>query len=108
MTDERDVERRLTAAARARGGLCLKLAGTGVAGMPDRLVLLPGGRCAFVEVKRPGARPRALQVRRLKALQGLGYPAFVLDSPEAVEGLLDRIGNGAAGAGKESEGVNEI
>ena len=53
---ESSVERRLDVLARRHGGLTVKLAAGG-AGMPDRLVVLPGGRVWFGEAsRRPGAR----------------------------------------------------
>ena len=54
MTDlEKDIERKLVDMVRRHGGLCLKWICPGWAGVPDRIVLLPGGRVIFVELKRP-------------------------------------------------------
>ena len=50
---EKDIEKRLVDMVRRRGGLCLKWVCPGWAGVPDRIVLLPGGRVIFVELKRP-------------------------------------------------------
>lgn len=50
---EKDIEKKLTSVVRRRGGLCLKWVCPGWAGVPDRIVLLPGGRIIFVELKRP-------------------------------------------------------
>lgn len=51
---EKQVEQRLVKAVRAAGGICPKLVSPGMNGMPDRLLLMPGARMAFVEVKAPG------------------------------------------------------
>lgn len=59
--------------------------------MPDRLVLLPGGRFAFVEVKAPGEKPRPLQTARHKLLRKLGFSVYVLDGMEQIGGILDEI-----------------
>ena len=85
---EKDVEQRLVRAVKKQGGLCPKFVSPGMAGMPDRLVLLPGRRLAFVEVKAPGQRPRPLQLHRHEQLRALGFPVFVLDDPEDVPALL--------------------
>ena len=69
--------------AAERGGIALKQ--TGIAGIPDRLVLLPGGRMIFVELKRPGEKPRKLQVYWLNKLERMGFETAVLDSVESVE-----------------------
>lgn len=59
--------------------------------MPDRIVLLPGGRMGFVEVKAKGARPRPLQEARHRLLRTLGFKVFVLDGEEQIGGILDEI-----------------
>lgn len=88
---EKVIEQHLVAAVKATGGLCLKLVCPGFDGMPDRIVLLPGGRIAFVEVKAPGQQPRALQVSRHGLLRRLGFQVFVLDDDAQIGGLLNAI-----------------
>lgn len=88
---ERFVETKIRQAVTARGGLCLKFVSPGFAGVPDRLILLPGGRVGFVEVKRLGAKPRPLQVRRHQQLQALGFKVFTLDDHEKIGGVLDDL-----------------
>lgn len=88
---EKEIEQKLTLTARQTGGLALKFVSPGMSGMPDRLVLLPGGRMAFVEVKAPGRAPRPLQEARHRTLRRLGFRVFVLDRPEQIGGILDEI-----------------
>ena len=76
---EKGIEQKLVKAVKAAGGIAPKFVSPGYDGMPDRLVILPGGRIAFVEVKAPGKRPRPLQVSRHKMLKRLGCMVFVLD-----------------------------
>ena len=73
------------------GGIAPKLVSPGFDGMPDRLVLLPGGKIGFVEVKAPGKEPRPLQVARHGLLRRLGFKVYVLDTPEQIGGILDEI-----------------
>ena len=61
---EKQVEQALRKAVRDRGGLALKFVSPGLAGVPDRIVLMPNRRVAFVELKAPGKHPRPLQVRK--------------------------------------------
>ena len=88
---EINIERRLVAAVRALGGLCPKFVSPGWDGVPDRLVLLPGARMAFVELKAPGQRLRPLQHRRKKQLEQLGFRVFVVDGVEQIGGMLDAV-----------------
>lgn len=60
-------------------------------GLPDRIVLLPGGRMGFVEVKAPGKKARPLQESRHELLRSLGYRVYVLDDPEQIGGIIDEI-----------------
>ena len=88
---ERDIEGKLAKAVRQLGGMCPKLVCPGFDGMPDRLVLLPGGSIAFVEVKAPGRKPRPLQEKRHKQLRELGFPVYVLDDPEQIPGIMNEV-----------------
>lgn len=89
---EKQIEQKLVRAVRAMGGLCPKLVSPGMDGMPDRLVLLPGGRMAFAELKAPGRKPRPLQLRRMAQLSRLGFLVFVIDGPEQINEVLQIIG----------------
>ena len=83
------MERKLIRVVREAGGLALKFVSPGLAGVPDRLVLLPGGRVAFCEVKAPGKKPRPLQVRRMEQLRALGFRVYVVDGVEKVRELME-------------------
>lgn len=89
--NEKTIERKLTAMVMTRGGIAVKLAATGISGMPDRLILLPGGRMAFVETKATGKKPRALQEQRMLMLERLGFRCFVIDSVGRIREVLDEI-----------------
>ncbi|MFP3153404.1 VRR-NUC domain-containing protein [Lachnospiraceae bacterium ZAX-1] len=88
---EKTLERKLVAAVKAMGGIAPKFISPGFDGMPDRLVLLPPGRIAFVEVKRHGEKPRSLQVSRHGMLRRLGFKVYVLDDEGQIGGMLDDI-----------------
>ncbi|GAB5082082.1 hypothetical protein Osc1_12550 [Hominimerdicola sp. 21CYCFAH17_S] len=88
---EKEIEQKLVTVVKRRGGICPKFVSPGFDGMPDRLVLLPKGRFAFVEVKAPGEQPRPLQVARHKLLRRLGFSVYILDKPEQIGGILDEI-----------------
>ena len=76
------IEKALVTETERRGGLAYKLTVPGRRNVPDRLLLLPGGRVIFVECKAPGQAVRPGQRRELERLQALGFQATVLDSPD--------------------------
>jgi hypothetical protein len=88
---EKTVEQKLVAAVKSMGGLSPKFTSPGLDGMPDRLVLLPHGKMAFVELKAPGKTLRPLQVRRKRQLEALGFQVYCVDRPEQIGGILDEI-----------------
>lgn len=88
---EKTIEQKLVSAVKREGGICPKWISPGFDGMPDRIVLLPGGRMGFVEVKAPGKKPRPLQASRHELLKRLGYRVYVLDRPEQIGGIIDDI-----------------
>ncbi len=81
---EKEIEKNLRIAVVKIGGLALKFVSPGMAGVPDRLVLLPTGRIFFVELKRPGGKMRALQLKRKAQFEALGFKVVCIDSIEAV------------------------
>lgn len=88
---EKRIESAFVKATQKRGGLCLKFVSPSMAGVPDRVVLLPDGHMGFVEMKAPGNHPRPLQIQRLSQLKRLGYQVFVCDQFEQIGGILDAI-----------------
>ena len=88
---EKQIEQKLTLMVKAKGGIAPKFVSPSFAGMPDRLVLLPGGVFAFAELKAPGMKPRALQVARHEMLRRLGFRVYVIDGIEQIGGMLNEI-----------------
>ena len=76
---EKEIEQKLKKMVESHGGLCLKWVCPGWAGVPDRIVLLPGGRVVFVELKRPkGGKVSKLQLWWLKKLIWLGFQVWII------------------------------
>lgn len=88
---EKSIESKLAAEVRRRGGLAPKFVSPGLDGVPDRLILLPGGKAAFAELKAPGKSLRPLQAVRKRQLEALGFRVFVIDSTEQIGGVLDEL-----------------
>lgn len=88
---ESTIESRLRVEAKKRGGMAVKFVSPGLSGVPDRLVLMPYGRMAFVELKAPGKTPRQLQQKRKRQLESLGFSVYVIDGLNQIGGILDEI-----------------
>ncbi len=73
----------------ALGGMCDKW--TGTPGAPDRIVMLPGGRVIFVEMKAPGGRLAKIQEKKHRDLRALGMDVRVLASKEAVDAFIEEV-----------------
>ena len=75
---EKEIERKLKVLVEGKlGGLCLKWVCPGWSGVPDRILLFPGGRVYFVELKRPkGGKVDSLQKWWKRKLEGLGFTVW--------------------------------
>lgn len=86
---EKVLERYLCIEVKKLGGWAVKLLSGLVTGLPDRLILLPGGVVAFVEVKTTGKKASAIQLVRHKQLMALGFRVEVLDSKEGINNFIN-------------------
>ena len=74
---EKDIERKLRKTVERHGGLCLKWVCPGWSGVPDRIILLPGGRIIFCELKRPKeSKVAELQEWWKRRLTRLGFDVW--------------------------------
>ncbi len=87
--EENRVEQLLCKGVKDLGGKTFKFISPGMAGVPDRIVILPGGAVHFVELKSDTGRPSRQQERRISQLRKLGTTALVLRGREEVEHYLD-------------------
>ena len=85
---EKEIEKKLKERVEAMGCLCLKLECPGYTGVPDRMILMPGGDVIFVELKAPGKKERPRQEYVQEQFRRLGF--VVLSSIDGEEGI-DRV-----------------
>ena len=88
---ERFIEQKLVACVKREGGLCPKFVSPGSDGWPDRLVLMPGGKIAFVELKAPQGKLRPIQVQRHAQLRDLGFLVYVINDPAQIPEALELL-----------------
>ena len=88
---EKKIEQKLVTAVKKHGGICPKFVSPGFDGMPDRLLLLPHGRFAFVEVIAPYQIARPLQLSRHRLLRRLGFRVYVLDALEDIDKIIKEV-----------------
>ncbi|MBS5081488.1 MAG: VRR-NUC domain-containing protein [Clostridiales bacterium] len=88
---ENVIERQLAMAVKKMGGMAVKFVSPGLDGVPDRIVLLPDKKMAFVELKVPGKKLRPLQEKRKRQLEALGFSVYVIEGVAQIGGVLDEI-----------------
>lgn len=91
-TSEKSIEAYLVRKVEEAGGLCLKFTSHTQVGYPDRLVLMPRGKVAWVELKSKGEKPRRIQEVRMERLEALGFDVHVADSREMIDNILQNYG----------------
>jgi hypothetical protein len=91
MISEKLLESKLAAAIRALGGWSLKLWSVSVTGLPDRMVLMPGGVIRFVELKSTGKKPTPRQLVVHSQLRQLGFDVDVIDTEQQLQQFLNQF-----------------
>lgn len=89
--NEKLIERKLRLGVESRGGQAIKLAAFSFTGMPDRLVLLPGGKVWFVETKSTGKKMSTRQVAVKGLLERLGFEVWVIDDQISLDKFLAHV-----------------
>lgn len=91
--NEKLIEKKLREAVRKLGGIALKLFCPSFTGLPDRLILMPGGHASFAEIKTTGKKPTPRQNWVLGMLSKLGFLAVVIDDQISLDKFLKTIQN---------------
>lgn len=81
------IEQRCRIIAEKHGCILLKIEKR--KGYPDRQLLAPNGRMAFMEFKRPGEKPTAFQAHIHQELRSMNFIVYVVDNySQFLEALL--------------------
>lgn len=86
---EKEIESYFVRRCASAGALAWKFVSPGRSGVPDRIVIIPGGRVVFVELKAPRKKPRPLQKVTIAELREAGCKVYVIDSKEKVQEFIE-------------------
>lgn len=90
MGPEAKIENYLKEQVKKAGGLCLKFVSPGYSGVPDRIVIIPGGKVVFVEVKSATGKRTALQESFARRLEFFKAEYALVNSKESVNEFIDK------------------
>ena len=88
---ESEIEAALRGGVALLGGIAYKFVSPGRVGVPDRIVVMPGGVTVYVELKAPGKKPEPHQEREHERLRERGHRVYVIDSLDGVQALLKEL-----------------
>lgn len=86
--NEKLIEKKLRESVKKLGGMALKFTSPGTAGVPDRIVIMPGGKIHFVEVKSAGKKLSPMQKRFAGKLTDLNFHFWALSSQQALDEFI--------------------
>lgn len=85
---EKNIENYLRDRVKLFGGRTYKFVSPGNAGVPDRIVMFPGGKIAFVELKGTGRKTTDLQKLQQKRIAKLGFVVVTLDNKADADNFI--------------------
>lgn len=88
---ERDIEKKLVNEIRKMGGEAFKWTSPGNDGVPDRIVMLPGGRLIFIELKADRGSLSPIQKVQIRRIQKLGQEVYVVRGMDGLEEFLKEV-----------------
>lgn len=88
---EKEIEKRLTIKLKELGCLVYKFISPNNAGVPDRIVIYPGGRVAFIELKTLSGRLSPLQAAQIDKLKRKGANVDVVVGLAGVDDYVERV-----------------
>lgn len=88
---EKQIEKQIVELTKKAGGIAYKFVSPGNTGVPDRIVILPGQRPVFVEVKASTGKLTAIQRRQIEKLENLGQPVMVIQGEKDLAVFERRI-----------------
>lgn len=90
MIDEKTLEKRFVKKIKENGGIAYKFSSPGCVGVPDRLVLMPGGKTFFIELKTMTGRLSVSQERQIKKIRSFGHMVYIV-RPDNIDEVVNEI-----------------
>ena len=87
---EKLLEKKLADGIKKIGGWTLKLLSTHIAGLPDRICLVPGGIVFFAEIKTTKKKPSKIQLFIHEKIRKIGFEVYVVDTSEQIKEIIAR------------------
>lgn len=88
---ERDLEAKVIRYAKSRGCLIYKFSSPSHRGVADRIVIAPQGVVGFLELKRPGETPTALQMKFINDVKRQNGIADWADSERSAQDFINAL-----------------
>lgn len=88
---EKEIEKRLTFNLKKEGCLVYKFISPNNAGVPDRIVIYPGGRVDFIELKTLSGRLSPLQARQIEKLKRIGANVDIVVGLAGADAYLEKV-----------------
>lgn len=94
MENEKATEAYLRSEIKKLGGTAYKFVSPGNAGVPDRMICLPGGKVLFAELKSEGKKSTPKQTQQQNKLRALGFTVYSdVDTKAKVDDLVRKLEN---------------
>lgn len=88
---EKEIEKKVGDYAKKHGVLYYKFTSPNRRAVPDRLLIAPGGVVGFLELKRKGQKPTALQQKEMQTLKDQGCRVDWVDNVEHGKAFVDKL-----------------
>lgn len=88
---ESQIERRMGEMVTRRGGLYYKFVSPGQPGVPDRIIVVPGGQCVFVELKTEIGRLSNIQKWQIGRMRQMGLDVRKVSGWAQAKALVEEL-----------------
>ena len=89
--NEKLIDKKLVEGVKKLGGLALKFWTVSFSGFPDRMIIMPGAKVEFVELKTTGKKPSPIQSKVHGMLRKFGFKVPVIDTQILLDEFLNTL-----------------